>query len=445
MRTLTSLSLLLAVALGIPLELEQKEAQVPPPKPLQHPLVGDLLPVQGHVVEENPAPQPEPGKELHLSALSPDKEEQTSLQVQQDTSINEVDEEPQVMPNVNEDNNEIKKVETAAPWEEVSLDSAFTEQHIEGLQADQEPKAEISNDIVEEEENEQIQELENYSGIEGKYDFEQPVMELEPLTDEETQRDAVEGEGQSDMEGKYNFEQPIMKLEPLTDEEMQRDELLEVSDTKGVHEEPIMYAEPETAEGQFMNEMNLPDAGMAVEEEGPMLDAQGQPLQLTDEYFPHDEGFMKLEPLESEDHSQMLLSVEPVVQGLRSCSGVVLEGKCFQFFTNPKKASEAEYFCQQSFRGGHLASITCPNVHNQMMNLMRRSGGTRRTWVGGLRFLDTGRFVWLDGSQWGYADWLLGEPNNTANKEDCLELLASGKFNDFTCWEPQAFICSYPY
>lgn len=39
-------------------------------------------------------------------------------------------------------------------------------------------------------------------------------------------------------------------------------------------------------------------------------------------------------------------------------------------------------------------------------------------------FSQTGRFIWLDGAHWNYADWLPGEPNNTANVEDCVELLS---------------------
>lgn len=93
----------------------------------------------------------------------------------------------------------------------------------------------------------------------------------------------------------------------------------------------------------------------------------------------------------------------------------------------------------------------------------------------------TNHFIWLDGSQWQYEDWLAGEPNPTSGLEHCVEVLpwgesrsfyvtitlskiwnaeqhppwflicrllwlaGNGKFNDFTCWTPQAFICSYPY
>ncbi|XP_075967916.1 lectin [Anarhichas minor] len=137
------------------------------------------------------------------------------------------------------------------------------------------------------------------------------------------------------------------------------------------------------------------------------------------------------------------------------CPGVTLEGRCYQFFKGPKTAADAEFFCQEHVAGGHLASITGQHIHREVMNMMlRQNGALTRSWIGGLRYLKvcvlsqgTGRFIWLDGSHWSYADWLSGEPNNTADIEECVEVLAhgNGKFNDFTCWEPQAFICSYPH
>ncbi|XP_030641610.1 galactose-specific lectin nattectin-like [Chanos chanos] len=75
---------------------------------------------------------------------------------------------------------------------------------------------------------------------------------------------------------------------------------------------------------------------------------------------------------------------------------------------------------------------------------MDQNGGRTRTWIGGLKYLKTGRFIWLDGARWSYADWLPGEPNDTVGVEDCVELLSNGKFNDMPCWDLRAFICSYP-
>ncbi|XP_031150373.1 uncharacterized protein si:ch211-160b11.4 isoform X1 [Sander lucioperca] len=149
-----------------------------------------------------------------------------------------------------------------------------------------------------------------------------------------------------------------------------------------------------------------------------------------------------------ENPEERRLSPKQNKQGESRCSGVMLEGKCYQFFKGPKGAADAELFCQDHFPGGHLASITSHYIHKEVMNMMlRQNGAHTRTWIGGLRYLQTGRFIWLDGSHWGYADWLSGEPNNTADVEECVEVLAhgNGKFNDFTCWEPQAFICSYSY
>uniref|UniRef100_A0A096LQP6 C-type lectin domain-containing protein n=2 Tax=Poecilia formosa TaxID=48698 RepID=A0A096LQP6_POEFO len=129
-------------------------------------------------------------------------------------------------------------------------------------------------------------------------------------------------------------------------------------------------------------------------------------------------------------------------QGERYCTGMIVDGKCYQFFKEPLNYEDAEFFCQEQFPGGHLGAITTQQVHQELMSLIQQSGGYTRTWVGGRR-LDR-RFIWLDGSRWSYQDWLPGEPNHTAGVENCVEILGNGKFNDFTCWEAQAFVCSYP-
>ncbi|XP_071395339.1 lectin-like [Centroberyx affinis] len=107
-----------------------------------------------------------------------------------------------------------------------------------------------------------------------------------------------------------------------------------------------------------------------------------------------------------------------------------------------------QFFCQAHFPNGHLASITSQHIHRQVMNMMQeKNGAYTRAWVGGLRYPETSHFIWLDGSSWGYADWLPGEPNSPAGVEDCVELLAvdNGKFNDYRCSNTLPFICSYPY
>nr|XP_043904703.1 probable inactive protein kinase DDB_G0270444 isoform X3 [Solea senegalensis] len=220
-------------------------------------------------------------------------------------------------------------------------------------------------------------------------------------------------------------------------------------------EDPFTELKPEMMKETLQDEELI--SYMGIMDEGPALDSLGQPMLSSESYFPEAESgreaftLQDVPPAEEEPGRGIVRELQVSDQGEKtsqggSCSsGVVLEGKCYQFFKKPKVAADAEFFCQRSFSGGHLASITSQSAHMEMMNLMMRHNGRyTRTWIGGLRYLDTGRFLWLDGAEWTYADWLLGEPNHTANVENCVEVLANGKFNDFTCWEPQPFICSFP-
>ncbi|XP_044073148.1 probable serine/threonine-protein kinase kinX isoform X2 [Siniperca chuatsi] len=322
----------------------------------------------------------------------------------------------------------------------------------------------------------------------------EPIMELEPLDDDNMFEEELSNTELSEVEKSLraafqNQDQPLPEEEELMSEQ---DYVL--------NREPIVELEPETREESFLHQQVMQNS--AIMEEGPAFDIMGQQMPSLGDYFPNEEARMGMDPgklqdsltAEGSDYLMMeepgrefvreeelspVLEDNPVLDGgvqtgvvpLRekrdlmrqvegrlspkqdkqgwSCSsGVILEGKCYRFFKGPKRAADAEFFCQEHFPGGHLASITSQHIHREVMNMMLwQNGAYTRTWIGGLRYLDTGRFVWLDGSRWGYADWLSGEPNNTADLEDCVEVLAhgNGKFNDFTCWEPQAFICSYTY
>ncbi|XP_021453616.2 titin [Oncorhynchus mykiss] len=295
---------------------------------------------------------------------------------------------------------------------------------------------------------------------------EQPIMELEPemwdvpfgenpitidyaIKGEEPVRELME-DIEPTMEREYFLaEEPIMELEP----EM-RDGLYTghypMSDSAVMVEEPMMELEPLEEKRHLREERLLLEEGVRVRErplmeqptmgKGPMMDGEAR---------------MWVEPerakrsLNREDREvglkENMAQLEPT--GRSSCSGVVLEGKCYQFFRGPKTASDAEFYCQANVPRGHLASITSQTIHIQVMGLMKQQiGEYTRTWVGGLRYLDTGRFIWLDGAHWHYEDWLPGEPNYTAGVENCLELLSlgNGKFNDMPCWDLRAFVCSHP-
>ncbi|KAL3056074.1 hypothetical protein OYC64_018722 [Pagothenia borchgrevinki] len=390
---------------------------------------------------------------------------------------------------------------------EVKVQENFEEGGEEGWENDIERKYEIVGGPIMElepldDDNMHGEKLSSRSEVntERKYEIVGgPIMELEPLEDdneaqkefpvqmnleEETKSNQETEEKHIDMEARYEMVGgPIMELEPLDDDNMHGEKLSSRSEvnTERKYEmvgEPIMELEP----------LENKDTEQTEEEGGPALDIFGQPMKTSEEYFPNEDARMGSPMVAGSDYLMMdetasefvqtdqmspMAADSPVINHERepralrrqavnnpeerrsspkhnklgqSCSpGVIIEGKCHQFFKEPKKAADAEFFCQDHFSGGHLASIPSPHVHREVMNLIQQNGGLTRTWVGGLRYLETGRFIWLDGSHWGFADWLSGEPNNTSDLEDCVELLpqGNGKFNDFTCWEPQAFICSY--
>ncbi|XP_072542262.1 uncharacterized protein [Salminus brasiliensis] len=274
---------------------------------------------------------------------------------------------------------------------------------------------------------------------------EAPVIELDPI---------LETQEVHQLNANKLVEEPVLELEP---------EETFVEDEGNALQEEALMDEPEGAEGPAMPEFEViePEYQSARD---PMLEyeplqeallmqnrlhqvkdsAESKKIMADQSYLgrslmnknaAEEREFSDAEPSDSDSSNYRW----------RTCSGVVIDGKCYVFFRGPKKAPDAQFFCQDNFPSGHLASVTSSYIHSHMMGLMDRNGGRTRTWIGGLRYLDTGRFIWLDGARWHYADWLPGEPNNTAGVENCVELLSNGKFNDMPCWDLRAFICSYPF
>ncbi|XP_067459975.1 uncharacterized protein [Thunnus thynnus] len=558
MKTLVILSLGLAVALGLPVlvpDVVQKPVLTEEEK---SPLLGDSVPVQGHVVVEDPAPQVRLGSIEQQEKVAPDTDQSPlNVQVKKDSIL---EQEVEVKPEDKVDS-ELKTEEEVKVEGDVKVDpkaKADTEVHLNPevmaeLEVKVKPEDKVDSELKTEEEvkmegdvkvdpkakadtevhmnPEDMAELEVKLKPEDKVDPElnvdqdlkvesevkvEPDVQWEPEVkpqevqeeiqmemnhDEETETGLEIEERHIDMEGRNEMDDDNMFEEQLSDTEQG----LMGRSNNVLDEKPIMELEPETREEHFLDQQVMP--GSAIMDEGPALDIMGQQIQPLGHYFPNEEAVMGMELAKQRNSDYLMMEgagnefvreeespmdgmplfEEPAMEDsplldegvqngvvperenrtlLRqeignpverrsakatrqcSCPGVVLERKCYQFFRGPKRASDAEYFCQTLSPGGHLASITSQYIHREVMNLMwRQNGAYTRSWIGGLRYLETGRFIWLDGSPWSYADWLSGEPNDTANVEDCLEVLSfgNGKFNDFTCWEPQAFICSFPY
>ena len=66
-------------------------------------------------------------------------------------------------------------------------------------------------------------------------------------------------------------------------------------------------------------------------------------------------------------------------------------------------------------QGGHLAS-----VHSAEENVFVRNLFTGNAWIGGSDVEVEGNWVWTDGTEWDFEDWINGEP--TGGPEHFLEL-----------------------
>ena len=96
--------------------------------------------------------------------------------------------------------------------------------------------------------------------------------------------------------------------------------------------------------------------------------------------------------------------------------------------------NEAEKDCVN--RSAHLASIHSPEEMT-FVSMLHDQNKKYISWIGGLR--DGRSFKWIDGSAFKYENWLLGQPDNDAGKEDCIYFISEPgqknheKWNDIEC------------
>ncbi|XP_043932650.1 lectin-like [Protopterus annectens] len=143
-----------------------------------------------------------------------------------------------------------------------------------------------------------------------------------------------------------------------------------------------------------------------------------------------------------------LNETETLGNGQDMGSAVTHRGWTYRFVTTPMTFVNAELYCQRLGRRGHLTSIHSYCINHLLVHLVRRcSRNVASVWIGGLQFLKTKRFIWLDGSRWNFARWGPGEPNNVYGREECIEMYTShyrpGYWNDLFCSYSRPFICKY--
>ncbi|XP_069374647.1 galactose-specific lectin nattectin-like [Paralichthys olivaceus] len=116
--------------------------------------------------------------------------------------------------------------------------------------------------------------------------------------------------------------------------------------------------------------------------------------------------------------------------------------RCLMFIDTPKMWAEAEIYCQ--FEGANLASIHSYEENHFIMSLTR--GETHhfpQTWIGGIAPVIPGHWLWTDGSNFHYENWLHHHDIDNVN-QTCLKMNYGYDFKWLydSCSELHPFVCA---
>ncbi|XP_072925310.1 CD209 antigen-like protein C [Hemitrygon akajei] len=114
----------------------------------------------------------------------------------------------------------------------------------------------------------------------------------------------------------------------------------------------------------------------------------------------------------------------------------LFRNSCYRFSLSTKTWVEAQRQCASV--DAHLVVINNAEEQDFLGENLQN-----RYWIGLSDAASEGDWRWVDGTDYSSSstNWMEGEPNDEKNAEDCVETLASGKWNDMPCDNNQHWIC----
>ena len=117
------------------------------------------------------------------------------------------------------------------------------------------------------------------------------------------------------------------------------------------------------------------------------------------------------------------------------------EQKIYLLVKEEKRYVDAQLACQG--RGGTLG-MPKDEAANGLLAAYVAQAGLARVFIGINDLEREGAFVYADRSPMQtFSKWRSGEPNNAYDEEDCVELEASGGWNDVACHLTMPFLCEF--
>ncbi|XP_053307076.1 pulmonary surfactant-associated protein D-like [Spea bombifrons] len=111
------------------------------------------------------------------------------------------------------------------------------------------------------------------------------------------------------------------------------------------------------------------------------------------------------------------------------------------YVTNDQEVTykEAVQICSKA--GGQLASPRNRAENDAVLAISLEK--KKRPFLGINDIQSEGSFRYINGKAIGYSNWYPGEPNNQYQNEDCVEMYATGEWNDKDCKEKRLVICEF--
>ncbi|XP_063814816.1 pulmonary surfactant-associated protein D-like [Pseudophryne corroboree] len=113
------------------------------------------------------------------------------------------------------------------------------------------------------------------------------------------------------------------------------------------------------------------------------------------------------------------------------------------FVTNGLEESfeNAQKTCKES--GGNLATPKNAAENSAAQEILHTKGEASKAFLGISDLQVEGIFKYLSGEKITFTNWNLGEPNNSKDNEDCVEVQDNGKWNDIPCNLLRLVICEF--
>ncbi|KAH0622048.1 hypothetical protein JD844_023968 [Phrynosoma platyrhinos] len=128
--------------------------------------------------------------------------------------------------------------------------------------------------------------------------------------------------------------------------------------------------------------------------------------------------------------------IKKAVAGVRET-----DNKTYLLVKEEKRYMDAQLYCQG--RGGTL-SMPKDESTNSLIASYISQAGLSRVFIGINDLEKEGSFVYSDRSPMQtFNKWSSGEPNNAYDEEDCVEMIASGGWNDVACHITMNFVCEF--